>query len=99
MLVSRRISSLSWLVGTALLWKLRWHFELAGLLRVLWRCIELARGWCKWWLLELSRELLGILWKLMRVLAICIDRRLCSEGHTHAHGWSSAGGPCFVPVP
>src|SRR5258708_19217858 len=111
-LFSRWIGSLSRLVRTALLWILRrrielarllwiqwWHIELTGLLRVLRWCIELARRWCELRSLELRRSLLRVLRELTGVLAICIDRRLSSEGHIYAHGCSNAGGLCPVPVP
>src|SRR5216683_2150566 len=82
-LVSRRIGSLCRLVRTALLRILRRRIELARLLWILWWHIELT------WVL---RELTG-------VLAICIDRRLCSEGHIYVDGCSNAGWLCLVPVP
>src|SRR6266851_5114351 len=113
-LFSRWIGSLSRLVRTALLWILRrhielarllwilwWHIELTGLLRVLRWCIELARRWCELRSLELRRVLIGLL-RVLRwciELAICIDRRLCSEGHIYPDGCSNAGGLCLVPVP
>src|SRR5215467_6214170 len=90
-LISRRVSSLSRLVRTPLLWILYRHIKLAGLLRVSWwieltwllrvlrRCIKLARGWRKSW----SLELLGILLVLIRDLVICIPGRLRSERNTH----------------
>src|SRR5712692_5056116 len=98
-LVSRRIGSLCRLVRTALLRILRWRIELAGLLRVLRWCIELARRWCELRPLELRRSLLWVLRELTGVLAICIDRRLCSEGHIYVDGCSNAGWLCLVPVP
>src|SRR5713101_3738992 len=100
-LFSRWIGSLSRLVRTALLWILWWHIELTGLLWVLRWCIELARRWCELRSLELRRVLIGLL-RVLRwciELAICIDRRLCSEGHIYPDGCSNAGGLCLVPVP
>src|SRR5712692_956592 len=111
-LFSRWMGSLSRLVRTALLlilrrhielarllWILWWHIELTGLLRVLRWCIELARRWCELRSLELRRSLLWVLRELTGVLAICIDRRLCSEGHIYVDGCSNAGWLCLVPVP
>src|SRR6266851_1812268 len=84
-LFSRWIGSLSRLVRTALLWILRRHIELARLL------------WILWWHIELTGLLRVLRWCIE--LAICIDRRLCSEGHIYPDGCSNAGGLCLVPVP